>query len=136
MVPVDVAWRQHAGCTVATVRDTERLADSKSALNEVQAVPAATPDSVEFAPFHAADIQASLCHEPLYQVPELVVDDRSDDACSQTEAAAKGSGNVVFPSAFGHPEVSGASYAVSFRVEAKHHLAERNDVQGALGEVS
>src|SRR5581483_9754765 len=71
--------------------------------------------------------------EILDQPADRVIGERGDDAGAQSEAAAQTPRDVVLASALPRVEGTGGRDATVARIEAEHHLPERNEVVTALG---
>ena len=70
--------------------------------------------------------------EVLDEVADLVVGQRGDHAGAQAEDLAHAAGHVVLTAALPRLEAAGGADPPLPRVEAQHHLAERDDVELAL----
>ena len=68
-------------------------------------------------------IHASLEHEILQQLANLVVHDGGDNGGTQSEAAAQTPNHVVLATAFVHLEGTGCPDATIARVKSQHDLA-------------
>ena len=131
VVPVDVAWRQAAGCRVPAVGDPDGAAHAEAALGEVEPVAHVAPDAVEGHPRQEGGVDAALQHEVLEQPADLVVDERGHDRGAQAEAAPQPARHVVLAAALPDPERARVADASLTGIEPQHDLAERDQVVAA-----
>ena len=128
LVPVDVAGAQRGRGGVPAVGHPDGAAHAEAALGEIEPVTHLAARSVERAPEHVAGIDAALEHAVLDEPSDLIVDERCHDGCAQAEAAPQPAHDVVFAASLPDAEATCIADASFARVEAKHHLAERDDV--------
>ncbi len=64
--------------------------------------------------------------------PDRVVRDRGDERRAEPEAAAQAAGDVVLAAALPDLEAAGGADARVSRIQAQHHLAERDEVEAAF----
>ena len=77
-------------------------------------------------------VDASLQDQVLEQAADRVVGERRHDRGAQPEAATQPARDVVLAATLGDRERARGRDATVARVEAKHHLAERNEVVAAV----
>src|SRR5581483_2510945 len=89
-------------------------------------------DAVVGTPQQARRLDAALEHEILDQPADRIVGERRHDSGAQPEAAAQPARDVVLASTLPGLERPRRGDATLARVEAEHHLAERDEVVAAL----
>ena len=83
-------------------------------------------DAVVRDPAHERRVDAALEDEVLEQAADVVVGERGDDRGPQAEAAAQAARDVVLAAALPDAKRPGRADPALARVEAQHHLAERD----------
>ena len=133
VVPVDVAGPQLRRRRCGRGRDTPTAPRTpKPRSVKLRPLRTVAADAVVRHPADERGVDAALQDQVLDQPADLVVGERGDDGGAQAEAAAQPAGDVVLAAALPDLERAGGADPALARVEAQHHLAERDQVVAAL----
>src|SRR5439155_17645169 len=100
LLPVDVAGPQLRDCGVAAIRATDRAANSKPALGEVESVANRPPYAAIRHPLYVGLIDASLINEVLDEPADRIIRERGNDGSVQTETSFETARDVILTAAF------------------------------------
>ena len=114
------------------VGDADGAADAEAALGEVEPVAHLAPHAVVGDPAEMCPLDAALVDEVVDQPADGVVGERRHDRGAKTEAALEAAGDVVLAAPLPRLERARRLDPPLARVEAQHHLAERDEIEAAL----
>jgi len=130
--PIDVAGFE-LGCRgVAAVRVADRAADTEAAFGEIQTISHIAADAVVPAPLDEVGGNAALHDEVLDEVAHFIIDECGDHGGLVAEAFAETARRVVFAAAFPDGEVAGGADPAFTGIEAEHHFAKRDLIEGTF----
>src|ERR1051325_10070920 len=132
MLPINLPRLHLAGRRIRPVTDAQRAAHPESPLGKVEAHARIAARAVKRHPLDEAGIDAALQNEVLGEPAQIVLWKRRDNRRAQPEAPPQPARHVVFPAAFPHLELARAPHTSLPRIEAEHHLAKRDLIEGTL----
>src|SRR5690625_4891827 len=132
LIPIDIARLHLGGRRMSAVGDSDRTANSKSALRKVQAISNFPPEAIERYPLDIRRINATLQNKIFDQPADVVVGKSRNDTGPQSKATAHSAGHIVFSAPFPGSERTGCPHPPLTGVETKHNFAERDEIVFAL----
>jgi hypothetical protein len=116
---------------VTAIRAAKGAANAESALGEVETISRDAADAVVGDPADIRLVDPTLVDEILDEPADRVVGERGDDGRFQPEATPEPAGHVVLAAPLPNFEASRRRNPRVARVEAKHHFAERDEIETA-----
>src|SRR6266567_5617064 len=115
-----------------SVRTTDCRAHTESTFREVQSVTHRAAQAVVIYPLDVRLVDAALVDEVLNEPADRVVGERRHYRRIQPETAFQPSRNVVLASALPNLKRPRGMNSSFTRIEAKHHLAEADQIPAAV----